>query len=397
MPPRQEAFINPELLRWARESIAMEFLEAVERLDVHRDQLADWEDGIERPTVIQLRKMSEVYRRPLAAFYLPKPPTDFHIPHDFRRLPEAKVGRFSPELLIELRRMQYQREVAIELTEGDQQPEDDMVGTAMITENPDVVARRLRELLGITLPDQMSWRSEHEALNAWRRAIEQRNILVFHFERVEVSEARGLSVAEQPFPFVAVNGLDAPRARIFTMLHELAHLLTNQSGVCDTIDRSYKHRHGIDAEVFCNHVAGAAMLPTEALVRHATVVAHGRSTRWSDSELAALANAFHASREVVLRRLLMVDLTSRTFYEEKRAELMTVSRKPSKGGPSVPQRILRRVGHPFARLVIDAYHARRVTGSDLADYLGGALKHLRDIELLIEKRTGAAAAGVGFD
>src|SRR5688572_33294625 len=102
----------------------MDFLEAVARIGVHRNQLADWEDGIELPTVAQLRKISEVYRRPLAAFYLPEPPTDFHVPHDFRRLPEAKVGRFSPELLSELRRMQYQREVAVELTEDDEQPKD---------------------------------------------------------------------------------------------------------------------------------------------------------------------------------------------------------------------------------------------------------------------------------
>src|SRR5687767_12805913 len=127
MPARQEAFINPDLLKWARESISMDFLEAVERLGVHRNQLADWEEGIERPTIAQLRKMSEVYKRPLAAFYLPKPPTDFHVPHDFRRLPDSKIGRFTPELLTELRRMQYQREVAIELTEGEEQPEDDVV------------------------------------------------------------------------------------------------------------------------------------------------------------------------------------------------------------------------------------------------------------------------------
>jgi Zn-dependent peptidase ImmA (M78 family) len=395
MRQREEAFVNPELLKWARESISMDFVEAAERIGVHRDRLADWEDGIERPTVNQLRKISEVYRRPLAAFYLPKPPTDFHIPHDFRRLPESKIGRFSPELLTEIRRMQYQREVAVELTEDDERPEDDVVGIAKLTTGADAVAELVRDVLGITLTLQAAWRNQYDALNTWRRAIEKHNVLVFHFERVEVSEARGLSVAERPFPFIAMNGRDAPRARIFTMLHEFAHLLINQGGVCDAIEHRQKHAHDPDVEVFCNQVAGAAMVPTNALLRHATVLAHGKSTRWEDHELAVIAHTFHASREVVIRRLLALDLTSRSFYEEKRSELMQIRSRPTKGGPPVPQRILRRIGHPFARLVIDAYHSRRVTGAELADYLGGSIKHLDEIEYFIEERTGATA-GSGF-
>jgi Zn-dependent peptidase ImmA (M78 family)/DNA-binding XRE family transcriptional regulator len=393
MPKREDAFINPELLKWARESISMDSADAAEHIGVHRDRLADWEDGIERPTIVQLRKISEVYRRPLAAFYLPKPPADFHIPHDFRRLPESKIGRFSPELLTEIRRMQYQREVAIELTEDDERPQDDVVGIARITSGADAVAEQVRQLLGITLAGQTAWKDQYKALNAWRRAIEEHNVLVFHFERVEVAEARGLSVAERPFPFIAMNGQDAPRARVFTMLHEFAHVLIDQGGVCDAIEHRQKHAHGPDVEAFCNNVAGTAMVPTDALATHRIVAAHGKSTRWDDDELAVIAGSFQASREVVLRRLLALGLTSRTFYEEKRAELMKIHRRPAKFGPTVPDRILRRVGHPFARLVIDAYHSRRVTGAELSDYLGGSLKHLDSIESIIEERAGAMAGG----
>jgi hypothetical protein len=52
----------------------------------------------------------------------------------------------------------------------------------------------------------------------------------------------------------------------------------------------------------------------------------------------------------------------------------------------MPRRILRRLGQPFARIVIAAYHEERITGSDLAEYLGGRLKWLPEIESLLESR-----------
>ena len=42
---------------------------------------------------------------------------------------------------------------------------------------------------------------------------------------------------------------------------------------------------------------------------------------------------------------------------------------------------VRDVGKPFARLVIDAYHANTLTGGDLSELLGVRLKHIPAIEM----------------
>ena len=76
---RQEALVNPDLLVWARESINMGLEEAAEKIGVKADCLRAWETGEKRPTINQARKMSEVYRRPLAAFYLPQRPSELGI------------------------------------------------------------------------------------------------------------------------------------------------------------------------------------------------------------------------------------------------------------------------------------------------------------------------------
>jgi len=94
----QEALVNPALLVWARESINMDLDEAAEKIGVKAERLREWESGRRHPTVNQARAMSQVYRRPLAAFFLPQPPSSlgFAVPHDFRRLPGDQAGTLSP-------------------------------------------------------------------------------------------------------------------------------------------------------------------------------------------------------------------------------------------------------------------------------------------------------------
>ena len=54
---------------------------------------------------------------------------------------------------------------------------------------------------------------------------------------------------------------------------------------------------------------------------------------------------------------------------------------------------VRDVGKPFARLVLDAYHADSITGSDVSEYLGVRLKHVPQIE----KRLGGPDLLTGGD
>jgi transcriptional regulator with XRE-family HTH domain len=102
-----KALVKPELLVWARTSAHLRVEEAAHKAQVKEEQLAAWERGEGQPSIPQLRKLGRVYKRPLAVFYLPKPPTTFQALHDFRRLPEGAAGEQSPELAYEIRRARY--------------------------------------------------------------------------------------------------------------------------------------------------------------------------------------------------------------------------------------------------------------------------------------------------
>jgi Zn-dependent peptidase ImmA (M78 family)/DNA-binding XRE family transcriptional regulator len=381
MAKRQYAHIKGELLVWARRSLRMGLEEAAERLGVPPDRLAAWESGEQKPTINQLRNVARVYRRPLAAFFLPRPPRDLHIPHDFRTVPGHPEPELSPELLTAIRLAQYHRQLAVELAEEETKAAEDLIGSSRLAMSADIVAARARETLGIGVAEQKAWRTRYDALNQWKDAAERLGILVFHFDSVEVQEARGFSLAEVPFPVIALNGRDSPNGRIFSLLHELTHLLLNQPGISD--QREYR---GVDSpnqrtEVFCNHVAGSILVPRDDLEQIRIVRLAGPDTRWDDDVLGRLAQEYSVSREVVLRRLLIIGKTNERFYEAKRAEYARFKDQGQTAGfLTIPMRVIRNVGQPFLRIVLNAYYRQVITSSDVSEYVGARLKHLPAIE-----------------
>jgi transcriptional regulator with XRE-family HTH domain len=90
--------VRPALLLWAREKAGLQPEEAAAKLRIDADRLREWERGEERPSIAQLRKLGELYNRPLAVFFLPEPPRDFDPQREFRRLPGVTPQNESPEL-----------------------------------------------------------------------------------------------------------------------------------------------------------------------------------------------------------------------------------------------------------------------------------------------------------
>ena len=118
------ALVQPELLVWARQSAGLRLDEAAKKSQTKPEILRQWEDGETKPSIPQLRKLGEVYKRPLAVFFLPEPPKDFDPQREFRRLPGVTPQNESPELRLALRIALFRREGARELYEklGDSLP-----------------------------------------------------------------------------------------------------------------------------------------------------------------------------------------------------------------------------------------------------------------------------------
>jgi DNA-binding transcriptional regulator YiaG len=69
--------------------------------------LSKWEEGEALPSIPQLRKLGEIYKRPLAVFFLSEPPPGFDPQREFRRLPGVTPQNESPELRLALHSAQF--------------------------------------------------------------------------------------------------------------------------------------------------------------------------------------------------------------------------------------------------------------------------------------------------
>ena len=382
--PLFEANPTPSVLAWARTSMGLSIEGAARRIGISETKLAEWEAGTLKPTFAQLRKAGAAYKRPVAAFYLQAPARDFEAMHDFRRHPEGSAAPVSPDLALEIRKGYDRREWAIELLgQLDERPKD-IFPTIRLDQGIEEAAQRVRGFLKITVEMQSQW--QDKVFQHWRRQIEQAGILTFEMTGVPIEEARGFSIGIKPMPVAVANIKDSPRARIFTLLHETAHILLNAAGICDFDERG--RGESATVEIFCNKVAGATIYPQEALLRSEVVLKHARGrAEWTDQELRSLSEAFGGSRESALIRLRTLGLTTQAFcdarrmrfHQEYRAEQ---ERRAQKDSGFVPphQLALLSAGPMFVSLVVENFNRERITVSDFSDYLQIRAKHIAEIQ-----------------
>ncbi len=391
MAKRVKATINPDVLQWARTSASYSRLAAAEKLGIDEAVLAAWEAGEDQPSISQLRRLSTIYKRPLAVLYLPERPLTFQPMHDFRRLPESGSRTYSPELAYEIRLAQQRRELALELAEdeGDEDFPAFILSTTLDASVEDV-GRQIRDALSVNFDIQSKWRDTRAAFIAWRSRIEELGVLVFQTTRFESSEASGFAYWAPKLPLIAVNQKDAMGRRLFSLLHELAHLMLHQSGVSD-LDDGRRQVSDQRVEVFCNKVAAAALMPKLQFLSQPTIgnAPSGRR-EWSDDEIGTLAKAFSVSREAVVRRLLTLERTTDEFYRLKRAQYLkeyaaTQARKrqqeTKKPIPrNMPNETVAAVGRPLLRLLLSQYHSDRLSLAEVSGFLGVKVRHLTGIE-----------------
>jgi len=375
-----EALINPQILVWARESAGFYIEEAAKKIPVEPDKLRSCEIGNDRLTISQLRKLCNVYKRPLAFFYLPQPPQLETIPKDFRRLPEDEEKNLSPNLRLEIRRAKYRREVALDLFKELEIEVPKFKAKANLSDDVYEVGNLIRKLLKVSFKQQESIKKETR-LNFWREKIEDLGTLVFSASLIDLKIMRGFSIDKNPLPIIVLNSKDHHKARIFTLFHEFTHLLLHSGGICDLGEQN-------KIEIFCNAVAGEALVPTNWLQAISVVQKHTGKAEWSDEQLYNLAERFGVSREVILRRLLAIDKTTEYFYKQKREQYQAEYRikinqeKAEKKSSPIPRHyiVLNQTGRKFARLVLESYHQNKIGLLDVSEYLGAKLKHLAKIE-----------------
>lgn len=363
-------------------------------MDIHPLTLEEWENGHVAPSVAELRKLGEFYKRPIAVFFLAEPPRRFDAQREFRRLPGIVPGTASPELLLALRWSLFRREAAVELHRLTGEPPIELRAELHPQMQPEEAGTQIRELLGVSWREQNDWTYPHEALRAWRTAVEAKGVLVFQTSDVEMGEMRGTCIPDQPLPVILLNGKDAPHGRIFSLLHEFAHILLHAGGHRTSRMVGEQSPEEQPLEVAANAFAAAALLP-EDMFRQVVASYHSAS-QGDDRSLQQLAQKLKVSPEAILRRMTTLGMATERIYRRKREAWGTrlwYIKAPSRGGgPPMEVKTIAKDGRGYTQLVLNAYDQRLINTSAASDYLGVKPRHFPNIRRELSSRPELAEA-----
>src|SRR3989339_2278796 len=76
--------VQPEILTWARTGSGVDIDDAARSIHVEEGEMQRWEQVESDISVPRLRGLANLYKRPLAMFFLASPPEEPPLPNDFR-------------------------------------------------------------------------------------------------------------------------------------------------------------------------------------------------------------------------------------------------------------------------------------------------------------------------
>ena len=392
------AIVNPDMLVWAREEAGYSEKEAAERAKVTIEKLRSWERNETQPTLRQAELLARIYDRAFSLFSLPTPPQEPPLSAEYRHLPGVKPGGEPPDLRRAFRRLVHRRRLALYLFEELGTDPPDFPIRAHLREEIEELGRRVRAMLEVSLETQFGWRSEFAAFRAWRAAVEHLGVLVCQMPGVSIDDLRGTSIVHFPLPVIGVSSKELPLSKPFTLIHELAHLALAASE--EERPASEEKRDGpswLEVERYCESVAGAVLMPPEAIESDRNIAAQRNSRSWTVSGMRSVAKHFKATPTAVATRLLRIGIMSPSAYTRWKADWAKYTNEhpggPSFGIATQAEKAVNRNGPLFTSLVLSALSSDRITSVDACHYLNLGFEHVETLRRgWIETPMGLASA-----
>lgn len=379
--------IQPSILKWARERSGLTLSDVAGVMKKTVDEIKAWESesGGSAPTYLQLEKLAyQVYKRPLAIFFFPEPPEEPQLNKSFRTLPDFEIDKLSANTRYLVRYGQARQIALAELNQGRNHSEKRIFSDIKLKAQSAIEksASQVRKYLAVNVSDQVRWRTSEEALKIWRNHIEDAGIFVFKhsFKQKEVS---GFCLLDDEFPIIVINNSDPKNRQIFTLFHELAHILLGVNGITKIDDRYIDVLPDSERaiEVMCNKFAAELLVPTSDFETRAGKV------KVSDELILELADYYKVSREVILRKFLDRGQVSDKFYKEKvRQWLDERPKTDAEGRGNYYSNQVTYLGNKYLSLVFGKLYQGFINTDQAADYLDVKTKNVAGLEQTFTRR-----------
>ncbi len=372
--------VKSEILGWTRKSLGLDLPRVSELSGISVNRIKQLESD-KKPDLKELKALAKAYNSSIAALLLYKPPLEKPLPKDRRTVNSAQQGIFDPKTILAIRKARALLYSLIELKEELELAITKFSYNASLNDSPKEIAKFFRKEWNLEPIRELQ--NNNLTLEGYIERLESLGIAIFQLPLTK-DNLRGFSIIDEQLPIIVIKrGNEPPTAKIFTLFHELGHILLNEGGICDI--KLFNEQQSI--EKWCNAFAGEILVPGDELLANPLVKKYSGINKkdWSKSELIELGNSFHVGPLVILRRLLEHHLTSKEFYEEKH----NVWNKPSFGkakepeGRNIPKEIIKERGKTYIGLALNAFDRNKINLKDLSDYLGVKLSYIPRIRQLL--------------
>jgi len=290
--------VSAKVLRWARTRSGIDDETWASRF---KDYDA-WLSGAKTPTVKQLQTFATKAHAPFGQLLLDEPPHEEVPIPDFRTVANQPAVQPSADLLEVIyqcqRRQDWYRNNQLILGEDSLR----FVGAATTRTPIEAAAADLRQLVDWTSETRSELRSWDDAVTRLRENAETAGVLVMisgivgsnTHRKLDPTSFRGFALVDPYASIVFVNGADSKSAQVFTLAHELAHVLLGSTALSDLTGESIRTN---DTELWCNQVAAELLAP---MGEFRSMFNPSLDLR---AQLQALAEAFRVSTQVILGQI----------------------------------------------------------------------------------------------
>ncbi len=384
--------ISPEILNWVMSQIQPETLncQIVKYLE-------SWHYGEKMPTFNQVEKVSKATGIPLGYFFLQTPPIEDVSLIEFRTVDSASLGTPSRNLMDTMHDMgQIQDWVRDYLISEGGSPLT-FVGELKTQLNTMKFAQRVREILGIKRDWYTACKTAAESFNFIRTAMSNAGTIVMMsgivgnntHRSLDIDEFRAFAVVDEYAPLIFINSNDSTNGKLFSLLHEFAHLCIGENSLFN--DRDGTGTQVKTTETLCNAVAAEILVPYQSFMDAWNAV-DDKNTH--EENIKLLSERFKCGITVIARRAYDGNRISYDEYKKIAQLAITLyneARKRKKergeGGGDFYRTAASRIDKRFFHMLVgsiksgrtlysDAFrltNTNRSTFSNLAETVGGGL------------------------
>jgi len=366
--------VNNRILEWFINDYNISVAEVAKKIGTTPDKVQAWIDGSGAPTYRQAEKLAyDVFKKPLAVFFMSELPIALSVKKKFRSLPDYLFDATSYKTRLAIDKADFYKIALYELYKTNPAKEPIFKTIKIISEDNTVkIAEIIREKLGIELSIQKRLKDKYKAFNYYRTALEKLGIFTFQFP---LEEERAFCLLDEEFPLIILNSSDSAYSKMFSLFHELMHILMDSEDIYPEADNPIYLKE--TKEVFCNKLAAEILVPIDEFIREYVA---GVAVI-EEALVQKIANDYCVSKEVILRRFLEIGATSSSVYREYKKKWDEAFLHMEKSGGDYYKNKISALGRTYVNKVIDEFRSGRIDDVQITNFLGIKYAQLQRIEI----------------